>query len=258
MMEENKMSPRPIIGVFGSDAPKESIENILARAIGAEIVKRGDILLTGSNGDPGKEDKVKEVAIAGAKEAVLEGAEGAWIGVDPKTKSGVPTYTKGDHSFIIGTKLGDQRNYLEAALCDVAIALKGRDGTTSEVTFCLALNKPVVLIGDWQEFPRDEDNKAIDIDTLLRKTYNRVKLSSSPNDFEKLLQCNIIRATLEKSNLVHTRHRFPDEKDVGSFTQTIVDLAVSYFNQPTGAFPDALTGYDEIKRRYQDWLRSLD
>ncbi len=246
---------RPIIGVFGTNAAVGSIENNLARAIGYKIVKQGEILLTGSNGNLGNEDKVKDAAIAGAKTALEESAEGAWIGV---AKRGGPNYTREQSSFVVWTDLKDNRNYLEASLCDVAIALKGGDGTTSEVTFCLALDKPVVLVGDWQEFPLDENNRAKTIDTLLEKTYKRVKLSSTPDEFEKLLHRNTIKANLETSHMVHKRHPFPDKKDIDNVAQTIVDVAISYFNQPTGAFPEALTGYDEIKQRYQDWLSSLD
>jgi uncharacterized protein (TIGR00725 family) len=249
---------KPIIGVFGSNAPKTSIENKLAWAIGTEIMKRGAILLTGSNGNLSKKDKVKDVAAAGAAASVLKGAEGAWIGVDPETKGDTAAFSTGDRCCIIGTKLGNKRNYLEAALCDVAIAFKGKEGTTSEVTFCLALNKSVVLIGDWQEFPLHGNNKAKTIGELLNQTYKRVQLNSPPYDLNKLLDRTTIKTALENSSMVHARNQFPDEEDVDSFAQTMVDLAVSYFNQPIGAFPDALTGHDEVKQHYQDWLSSLD
>ena len=50
--------------------------------------------------------------------------------------------------FVFKTPLGHKRNYLEAVLCDAAIAFPGATGTWSEVVAMLCLRKPVLLVGD--------------------------------------------------------------------------------------------------------------
>lgn len=50
-------------------------------------------------------------------------------------------------ALVLRPRIGHRRNYVEAHLCDVAVAFDGAPGTTSEVAFRLALGRPVVLVG---------------------------------------------------------------------------------------------------------------
>jgi hypothetical protein len=67
----------------------------------------------------------------------IVGAESDRVGVDER----------GDE-LVLSPALGDGRNYVNAALCDVAVALPGGHGTDSEVAFALALGRPVLLVGE--------------------------------------------------------------------------------------------------------------
>jgi hypothetical protein len=68
------------------------------------------------------------------------------------TRTASPSHGRG---FLLKTKYQDERNYVNALLCDSAIALKGGAGTDSEVAFCLVLGRPVVLFGPgWIELER--------------------------------------------------------------------------------------------------------
>lgn len=46
------------------------------------------------------------------------------------------------HGFVVKTEYRNERNYINAFLCDSAIALRGGPGTDSEVAFCLGLGGP--------------------------------------------------------------------------------------------------------------------
>jgi predicted Rossmann-fold nucleotide-binding protein len=126
----------PIVAVFGS---KENLE--IAEALGEAVARSGATLLTGGNTPNG--DYVKNKAIAGA-----ESVHGRWIGVHRHDCLRAPSYQEAKASLILEPGLGHRRNFLEACLCDVAIALEGGKGTISEVSACNFLRKPVVLI-DW-------------------------------------------------------------------------------------------------------------
>lgn len=129
-----------IIAVFGPSGP--NVLSVTASSLGEQIAAN-DILLTGGTGIPDR--SVKEQAIFGAERAVGTGAAGRWIGV-PKAgnRTASPSHGRG---FLLKTEYRNERNYINALLCDSAIALKGGPGTDSEVAFCLVLGRPVVLFG---------------------------------------------------------------------------------------------------------------
>ena len=123
-----------IIAVFGSSTTGTPE---VAESLGAEIARRGHILLTGGNGeDP---SAVKDRAIVGAKSV-----EGIWIGVEKEAPP--PAHRLVGRSIQLRPGHGDRRNYIGASICDVAIAFSGGAGTDSEVAFCLAQGKSVVLL----------------------------------------------------------------------------------------------------------------
>ena len=137
-----------IVAVFGPSGPNAL--SVTASSLGEQIATN-HILLTGGTGIP--DESVKEQAIIGAERAIRAGAAGRWIGV-PKdgTRTASPSPGCG---FLLRTEYQDERNYINALLCDSAIALKGGPGTDSEVAFCIVLGRPVVLFGpDWNELER--------------------------------------------------------------------------------------------------------
>jgi predicted Rossmann-fold nucleotide-binding protein len=129
-----------IIAVFGPSGPNKL--SVTASSLGEQIAT-SDILLTGGTGILDK--SVKEQAIVGAERAIEAGSAGRWIGV-PKAgnRTASPSHGRG---FLLRTEYRNERNYINALLCDSAIALKGGPGTDSEVAFCLVLGRPVVLLG---------------------------------------------------------------------------------------------------------------
>ena len=155
MQEADVARSRAIIAIFGST---ESWAITLAEGLGAEVAQRGGIVLSGGTG-PGKE-AVKESAIKGA-------GNHPWIGVDPNGPIGVE---KNGAGLIVHTGLGHKRNYLEAHLCDAAVAIKGDDGTVSEATFALSLGRPVALAGSGWTTDRfvDDPTHAIRPEEMLK------------------------------------------------------------------------------------------
>lgn len=137
-----------IVAVFGPSGPNTL--SVTASSLGEQIAAN-HILLTGGTGIP--DGSVKEQAIIGAERAIRAGAAGRWIGV-PKDGTRTASPSRG-HGFLLRTRYQDERNYVNALLCDSAIALKGGPGTDSEVAFCLVLGRPVVLFGPgWNELER--------------------------------------------------------------------------------------------------------
>ncbi len=130
-----------IIGVFGGDDAKAVT---FAKRLGTIIADRKQILLTGGKGTGTK--TVKDSAIDGV-------GSSPWRGVDrPKMiPENAGCYENGA-GFVIVSDLDHKWNYLEAALCDAAIGLEGKEGTYSEVVCALSLRRPVALIGNsWDE-----------------------------------------------------------------------------------------------------------
>jgi uncharacterized protein (TIGR00725 family) len=125
-----------IIGVIGqgSGCPQKIL--VLAEAVGKEIAKRNGIVICGG--------------LKGVMEAVCRGAkqeDGLTIGVIPGTQ-------KSDaNKFIdipIVTGLGEARNSIIVRTADAVIAVGGKYGTLSEISFSLAFNKPVVGLNTWE------------------------------------------------------------------------------------------------------------
>jgi hypothetical protein len=135
----------PVIAVFGG--AKDDLTRAAAEEIGYEIGLSHAILLTG--GDDPRTGDLKGRVLAGACQARKGGAMAPWIGVvRTKLRRLYPRFGADGLSLVL-TPGGDHlRNYAEAEFCDAAIAFKGEEGTSSEVLFCLALGKPLVLIGD--------------------------------------------------------------------------------------------------------------
>ena len=135
----------PLVGVFGANDPSED-ERFAARLIGAAVRARGAVLLTGGDGsDP---DTVKDAAIDAANRGGTGDSPPIWMGVANTEVAGPPAW-HGESSVVVKPGWGHRRNFVEACLCDVAVALGASSaGTASEALFCLYLGRPLVILGD--------------------------------------------------------------------------------------------------------------
>ncbi len=107
----------------------------IAGEVGREIAMRGAVLICGGLGG------VMAEAAKGAKEK-----DGLTIGIIPGEDA------RSANPYIdvpIPTGLGFARNVLVAYSGDAVIAVSGRLGTLSEISFALLRNKPVMGIGTW-------------------------------------------------------------------------------------------------------------
>jgi uncharacterized protein (TIGR00725 family) len=128
------MARRPVVGVMGGggDVPAATLAD--AERLGAEIARRGWVLLTG-----GRAAGVMEAASRGAGEA-----GGLVVGILPTADlSGASRYL----DVAIRTGMGDARNAINVLSSDVVVALPGGAGTLSEVALAVKNDRPVVLFG---------------------------------------------------------------------------------------------------------------
>jgi uncharacterized protein (TIGR00725 family) len=129
------MRRQPIVGVMGG-GEADAAARAQAREVGRRLAAGGALLLCGGLGG------VMEAAARGAREG-----GGRVIGVLPFAPGeGEP------NRFIdcaLFTGLGDGRNYVNAHISDVLIALRGGAGTLSEIALALKLGVPVVLLDAW-------------------------------------------------------------------------------------------------------------
>jgi len=123
-----------IIGVIGGGQCSPDIEK-LAEEVGAEIAKHNALLICGGLGG------VMQAACRGAKQE-----NGTTIGV-------LPGSSKADaNSFVdipIVTGISEARNIIIVRSSDAVIAIDGRYGTLSEISFCLIFGVPVVGLQTW-------------------------------------------------------------------------------------------------------------
>jgi|GEM_PF-6720293 len=159
------MNRTPVIAVFGGTGAKaEDLES--ADWLGYQIAEQRCVLLTGANyydttaiaDHVDKEEEptrarstVKDAAIFGSNRRFKLREPGApaaahWVGVErTKWRQGLDQDRYG-RWMVLRPGYGHIRNYFEASMCDVAIALVGGNGTASEIAFCLALNRPVIIV----------------------------------------------------------------------------------------------------------------
>ncbi|MBC8182331.1 TIGR00725 family protein [candidate division KSB1 bacterium] len=125
-----------IIAVIGQGSNCSQKILALAEEVGKEIAKRDGIVICGG--------------LKGVMEAVCRGAKqenGLTIGVIPGTQ-------KSDaNKFVdipIVTGIGEARNSIIVRTADAVIAVGGKYGTLSEISFSLAFNKPVIGLNTWE------------------------------------------------------------------------------------------------------------
>jgi uncharacterized protein (TIGR00725 family) len=127
-----------IIGVIGgSQCTREEYE--LAREVGGLLAKAGAAVICGGGG--------------GIMEAVCKGAweeHGITIGILPSDDiSEANKFVK----IPVATGMGIGRNIIIVRTAQSLIAINGRYGTLSEISFALQLEKPVIAIKPWIELP---------------------------------------------------------------------------------------------------------
>jgi len=130
---------------------------ILPKKLGHLLLKKGGILICGG--------------LSGVMEAASRGAKrsnGTTIGVLPgNLKNDANPYI----DIPIVTGLADARNIIIVRSSDAVIAINGKYGTLSEISFCLAYNVPVIGLKTWNVDPaiiqasnaNDAVNKAFDL-----------------------------------------------------------------------------------------------
>ncbi len=124
------------VAVIGGGACSGEIE-ALAEEVGAELARRGAVLVCGGLGG------VMAGACRGAKRA-----GGTTVGI-------LPGYQRAAANpwvdIAVPTGLGHGRNILVVASGDAVIALAGEHGTASEIHLARVLGRPVVACRAWEE-----------------------------------------------------------------------------------------------------------
>jgi len=129
-----KMKKKIIIGVMGPGkvAGKQDIDNALL--LGELIAEQGWFILSG-----GMKSGVMGAVNQGAKKK-----NGFTIGI-------LPNNNLEDHSpnldMSIITNMGGARNYINSLSCNIMVACGMNAGTSSEVSFAIQENKPIILLG---------------------------------------------------------------------------------------------------------------
>ena len=228
-----------IIAVFGGSDAKTLGP---AQYVGYEIARQECILLTGGTDNAGA--AVKEKAIAGVETAPVA----RWIGVG-RSKNIGPTDCSQER-IILWPGYEHKRNYVEAHLCDAAVAFPGGDGTASEVAFCLALGRPVILVGEsWQtEYPlaqRERTLKKLRYQTLKRMQRDEVK--PSPLDAPIAAALNSLSASLPSFDYRH----LPQNGEACRIVEHVLHL-IGEAGQ-LGEFPN-VARYSSMAADYHSWL----
>ncbi|GAB2459530.1 hypothetical protein HD599_001340 [Conyzicola lurida] len=151
-----------VVAVFGSNSPL-AVELEAARFLAAAIAAEGATLLTGGDGsDP---STVKDAAIIMAKTI----PDASWIGVLNEPETADPVVV-GSYGLLVTPGFGHRRNFVEACLCDAAVAIGHSPGTSSEALFAMFLRRPVVLV----------DADPVEMPDLRRIALDRVPKPHNP------------------------------------------------------------------------------
>lgn len=245
----NTTRRRVIIGVFGSSRPATPET---ADDIAYQIAAQGCGVLTGGDGSAG--NAVRDRAIRGAERARKDGHDAVWVGVARTAQPGRTEST--DSHIILRPGYEHKRNYVEAHLCDVAIALPGRQGTPSEVAFCLVLGRPLVLVGPiWEtDYMLLGDNSATALERFRQDTMSQMSSGEQKSPLDTAIR-HAYRSLTEGLTLPAVRYLpLPDGADVHAIIECALGL-VDRTKLP-GRIP-ALPEFKTMVRDYTDWLTQL-
>jgi hypothetical protein len=125
---------RTLVAVCGSDGDDVHLSSValdVAERVGRGIAQCGGVLVCGGRGG------VMQAACKGAKEM-----DGVTVGLLPDSKDEANEFV----DIPLATGLGMRRNFLVVSAADVVIAIGGRWGTLSEISFAMIFQIPVVLV----------------------------------------------------------------------------------------------------------------
>ncbi len=125
---------RPIIAVCGSDGDDPDLSTYaleVAEEVGRYIAKNNCILVCGGR------TGIMEAVCRGVKEE-----KGLTVGILPESRGEANRFV----DIPIVTGIGHRRNFLVVNAADAVIAISGRWGTLSEISFAIIFDKPVILI----------------------------------------------------------------------------------------------------------------
>jgi uncharacterized protein (TIGR00725 family) len=125
----------PYVAVVGAGEAADDAE-AAAEAVGAELARRGAVVVTGGLGG------VMAAACRGAA-----GAGGTTLGILPGTDREAANAWV---TVAVATGLGELRNGLVIRAADAVIAVAGEYGTLSEIALALKAGKRVVGLGTWE------------------------------------------------------------------------------------------------------------
>lgn len=236
----------PVIAVFGSDVAGTPA---VSRKLGEAIALSGATLLTGGGQEP-TENSVKEQAMEGARSAPRR-RRGARIGVLGKEENEVWEKAVADE-FLMSLAFSHRRNYVNAMLCDVAVAFVGGNGTTSEVAFALAAERPILLLGaEWaQGFPLVRTEAAFQ--EFLRSSKARVPDGDGEDPVDFLIKRAYKQLTLKSGAVVeHLPLAHPPEEVTAQAAKMARD------DHLRGHFPD-LPDRTGIAMAFQVWLAARE
>ena len=126
----------PYVAVVGAGGDVSPEVLAVAEAAGAELARRGAVVVTGGLGG------VMEAACRGARSA-----GGTTLGILP---GGERAAANAFVSVAVATGIGELRNGLVVRSADAVVAIAGGHGTLSEIALALKAGKPVVGIGTWE------------------------------------------------------------------------------------------------------------
>jgi len=130
------MGAAPYVAVVGAGGDVEAPLLAAAEAVGAELARRGAVVVTGGLGG------VMEAACRGARSA---GA--TTLGILPgDDRAAANAFV----SVAVATGMGELRNGLVVRCADALVAIAGGYGTLSEIALALKAGKPVVGIATWE------------------------------------------------------------------------------------------------------------
>lgn len=130
------MAPARHVAVVGAGEDVAAEALAAAEAVGAELARRGAVVVTGGLGG------VMEAACRGAR-----AAGGMTLGILP----GADRAAANAHVQVaVATGMGELRNGLVVRSADALVAIAGGHGTLSEIALALKAGKRVVGIGTWE------------------------------------------------------------------------------------------------------------
>ncbi len=221
----------------------------LARRYSQALITCDVILLTGAVPPP-IPSQVKGTVL---KQGLLSSAE--WIGVHncPPSERLVPSCVPQNHGIEVHPSMGEQRNFLEALLCDAAIVLPGGSGAISEAVSTLCLGKPVLLGGTGVHWEEHRCRPLLDLFVNRRAddddARSLIERSRGPLGSMGPL-VGEMQATLVPENLALLPRRCAVlSNDPDSIALWVADVA------RTGGYP-GVAGHAAAKTEYDNWLLS--